>query len=88
LLYLWHLSDKEQVLSGMVHVLSKMVAANSDHVYMETQTIQCKRGISKEETEEQKEVKQFGSDISNAIAEIAKMGKSESFYQSLESYYY
>jgi hypothetical protein len=38
LLYLWHLSDVEQLLTGMVQVLSKKVAIDTNRVYTKTES--------------------------------------------------
>jgi hypothetical protein len=53
------LADNAELLTGMVQVLSKKVAANSNQVYQNTQEVQWKCGPSKEEEQEQKEVKKF-----------------------------
>ena len=63
----------------MVQVLLQKVVVDSDKVFTDMQSIQQKRGITKEETNKQKQVKQFQTDISNAIAEIAKMGSPNLF---------
>ena len=72
----------------MVQVLSKKVATNSNQVYQNTQEVQWKHGLSKEEEQEQKEVKKFWhEEMSYAIAKIVNMGKSKSFHWGLDSYY-
>jgi hypothetical protein len=86
-LYLWHLSDTAELLTGMVQVLSKSVSADSNHVYTSTESIQKKQGLSKEKAEEQKEAQKFQKDISCAINEIAKSGKLEAYHWGLEAYY-
>jgi hypothetical protein len=60
LLYLWHLTDKQEVLAGMVQVLSKFVAVDCNCIHTNTTKVQNKRKAKKkEEAEEKREAKRF-----------------------------
>jgi fructose/tagatose bisphosphate aldolase len=67
--------DKEQLLTGMVQVISKKVAVDTECCYTSTELVQKKH--RKNNDKEEKEVQKFWNYISSAVSKITKTGMQE-----------